>query len=126
VLLYIFIVEIYDTKTTNSQNRQSIELVNNSSVNYIDSLFNNSQGQPIRWVSDPNYTKDHSHREAFKFNADLSDQEIRSIRASAQGMTTHQYELFLREIGLNMSFSMIAIRLPIFFNPYNLLLLQTF
>ena len=39
-------------------------------------------------------------REAFKFNADLSDQDIRSIRASAQGMTTHQYELFLRDIGI--------------------------
>ena len=39
-------------------------------------------------------------REAFKFNADLSDQDIRSIRASAQGMTTVQYELFLRDIGI--------------------------
>ena len=45
-------------------------------------------------------TEDKKRREAFKFNADLSDKEIRSIRASAQGMTTYQYELFLREIGI--------------------------
>ena len=32
--------------------------------------------------------------------ANLSDQDIRSIKASAQGMTTHQYELFLRDIGI--------------------------
>jgi hypothetical protein len=37
-------------------------------------------------------TEEKKKREAFKFNADLSTQEIRSIRASAQGMTTHQYE----------------------------------
>ena len=48
-------------------------------------------------------TQEKKRRAAFKFNADLSDKEIRSIRASAQGMTTHQYELFLRDIvsGLN-------------------------
>ena len=45
-------------------------------------------------------TEEKKRREAFKFNADLSSQEIRSIRATAQGMTTHQYELFLREIGM--------------------------
>ena len=45
-------------------------------------------------------TEEKKRREACKFNADLSAQEIRSIRASAQGMTTHQYELFLREIGI--------------------------
>tara|TARA_X000000368_G_scaffold349624_1_gene289731 strand:+ start:125 stop:283 length:159 start_codon:yes stop_codon:yes gene_type:complete len=39
-------------------------------------------------------------KEAFKFNADLSDREIRQIRASAQGMTTYQYESFLTEIGI--------------------------
>ena len=45
-------------------------------------------------------TEEKKRREAFKFNADLSDQDIRSIRASAQGITTVQYELFLREIGI--------------------------
>ena len=45
-------------------------------------------------------TEEKKRREAFKFNADLSNQEIRPIRASAKGMTTHQYELFLREIGI--------------------------
>jgi len=46
-------------------------------------------------------TEEKKRREAFKFNADLSDQDIRSIRASAQGMTTVQYEFFLREIGIS-------------------------
>ena len=45
-------------------------------------------------------TEEKKRREAFKFNADLSDKDIRSIRASAQGMTIHQYELFLRELGI--------------------------
>ena len=43
---------------------------------------------------------DTKRKEAFKFNADLSDSDIRQIRASAQGMTTYQYESFLREIGI--------------------------
>ena len=46
-------------QTSKSAN-QSIELVNKSGIDYIDSLLNNSQGQPIRWVSDPIYTKNHS------------------------------------------------------------------
>ena len=41
-----------------------------------------------------------SSREAYRFNADLSDKDIRSIRATAQGMTTYQYESFLRDIGI--------------------------
>ena len=45
---------------THKTANQSIELVNSSGIDYIDSLFNNSQGQPIRWVSDPIHTKDHS------------------------------------------------------------------
>ena len=45
-------------------------------------------------------TEEKKRREAFKFNADLSDQDIRSIRATAQGMTTYEYELFLRDIGI--------------------------
>ena len=45
-------------------------------------------------------TEEKKRRAAFKFNADLSDKDIRSIRASAQWMTTHQYELFLRDIGI--------------------------
>jgi hypothetical protein len=45
---------------THKTANQSIELVNNSGIDYIDSLFNNSQGQPIRWISDPIYTNDHS------------------------------------------------------------------
>ena len=45
-------------------------------------------------------TEEKKRREAFKFNADLFDKDIRYTRASAQGMTTHQYELFLREIGI--------------------------
>ena len=40
-------------------------------------------------------TEEKKRREAFKFNADLPDKDIRSIRASAQGMTPHQYECFL-------------------------------
>ena len=45
-------------------------------------------------------TEEKKRRGAFKFNADLSDKDIRSIRASPQGMTTHQYELFLSDIGI--------------------------
>ncbi len=41
--------------------------------------------------------REEKRREAFKFNADLSYHDIRSIGASAQRMTTHQYELFLRD-----------------------------
>ena len=48
-------------------------------------------------------TEEKKRREAFKFNADLSDKDIRSIRASAQGMTTHQYELFLSDIGIRLN-----------------------
>ena len=48
-----------DSQTHKAAN-QSIELVNNSGIDYIDSLFNSSEGQPIRWISDPIYTKDHS------------------------------------------------------------------
>ena len=43
-------------KQTHKTANQSIELVDNSGIDYIDSLFNNSQGQPIRWISDPIYT----------------------------------------------------------------------
>ena len=45
-------------------------------------------------------TEEKKRREEFKLNGDFSDQDIRSIRESAQGMTTYQYELFLRDIGL--------------------------
>ncbi len=45
-------------------------------------------------------TEEKKRREAFRFNADLSDKDIRSIRATAQGMTTYQYEFFLRDIGI--------------------------
>ena len=38
--------------------------------------------------------------QAFKFNANLSDRDIRQITANAQGMTTYQYESFLKEIGI--------------------------
>ena len=39
-------------------------------------------------------------KETCKFNANLSDRDIRQIRATAQGMTTYQYESFLKEIGI--------------------------
>ena len=39
-------------------------------------------------------------RETFKFNANLSDRDIRQIRATAQGMTAYQYESFLKKIGI--------------------------
>ena len=45
-------------------------------------------------------TEEKKRREAFKFNANLSDRDIRQIRATAQGMTTYQYESFLKEIGI--------------------------
>ena len=45
-------------------------------------------------------TEEKKRREAFKFNADLSDKDIRSIRATAQRMKTYQYESFLRDIGI--------------------------
>ena len=45
-------------------------------------------------------TEEKMRREAFKFNANLSDRDIRQIRATAQGITTYQYESFLREIGI--------------------------
>ena len=43
-------------------------------------------------------TEEKKRREAFKFNANLSDRDIRQIRATAQGMTTYQYESFLKDI----------------------------
>ena len=43
-------------------------------------------------------TEEKKRREAFKFNAKLSDRDIRQIRATAQGMKTYQYESFLTEI----------------------------
>ena len=43
-------------------------------------------------------TEEKKRREAFRFNADLSDKDIRSIRATAEGMATYQYELCLRDI----------------------------
>ena len=45
-------------------------------------------------------TEEKKRREAFKFNANLSDRDIRQIRAIAQGMTTYQYESFQKEIGI--------------------------
>ena len=45
-------------------------------------------------------TQEKKKREAFKFNANLSDRDIRQIRATAQGMTTYQYESFLRDLGI--------------------------
>ena len=45
-------------------------------------------------------TEEKKRREAFKFNANLSDRDIRQIRATAQGMTTYKYESFLKEIGI--------------------------
>ena len=45
-------------------------------------------------------TEEKKRREAFKFNANLSDRDIRQIRATAQGMTTYQYESLLKEIGI--------------------------
>ena len=45
-------------------------------------------------------TEEKKRREAFKFNANLSDRDIRQIRATAQGMTTYQYESFLKERGI--------------------------
>ena len=43
---------------THKAANQSIEFVNNSGIDYRDSLFNNSEGQPIRWISNPIYTKE--------------------------------------------------------------------
>ncbi len=45
-------------------------------------------------------TEEKKRREAFKFNTNLSDRDIRQIRATAQEMTTSQYESFLKEIGI--------------------------
>ncbi len=45
-------------------------------------------------------TEDAKRREAFKINVNLSDRDIRQIRAIAQGMTTYHYESFLKEIGI--------------------------
>ena len=45
-------------------------------------------------------SEEKKRREAFKFNADLSDKDIRYIRASVQEMTSHQYKLFIRDIGI--------------------------
>ena len=45
-------------------------------------------------------TEEKKRLEAFRFNADLSDKDIRSIRATAQGMTTYQYESFQRDLGI--------------------------
>ena len=45
-------------------------------------------------------TEEKKRREAFKFNANLSDRDIRQIRATEQGMATYQYESLLKEIGI--------------------------
>ena len=38
-------------------------------------------------------------REAFSLKADLSDRDIRSIRATSMGVSLHEYEKTLRNIG---------------------------
>ena len=45
-------------------------------------------------------TEEKKRREAFKFNVNLSDRDIRQIRATDQGVTTYQYGSFLKEIGI--------------------------
>ena len=37
------------------------------------------------------------------YSADLSDQEVRSVRAAAMGMSLRQYEQTLRHIGVDYS-----------------------
>ena len=44
-------------------------------------------------------TKKEKEREAFRLDANLSDKEIRSIRAGAMGVSLHEYEKTLRAIG---------------------------
>jgi hypothetical protein len=38
-------------------------------------------------------------KEAFQLKANLSDREIRMIRANTMGVSLHEYEKTLREIG---------------------------
>ena len=38
-------------------------------------------------------------REAFSLKADLSDRDIRSVRATLMGISLHKYEKTLRSIG---------------------------
>ncbi len=42
-------------------------------------------------------------RQAMDYSADLSDQEVRSVRAAAMGMSLRQYEQTLRHIGVDYS-----------------------
>tara|TARA_X000001036_G_scaffold16336_1_gene13752 strand:+ start:256 stop:435 length:180 start_codon:yes stop_codon:yes gene_type:complete len=40
-------------------------------------------------------------KEAFSLKADLSDQQIRMIRANTMGVSLYEYEKTLKEIGLD-------------------------
>ena len=45
--------------------------------------------------------KKEKEREAFRLEADLSDKEIRSIRAGPMGVSLYEYEKILKAIGLD-------------------------
>ena len=48
------------------------------------------------------YKKDREKvREAFSLKADLSDQQIRMIRANTMGVSLYEYEKTLRDIGMD-------------------------
>ena len=48
------------------------------------------------------YKKDREKvREAFSLKADLSDQQIRMIRANTMGVSLYEYEKPLRDIGMD-------------------------
>jgi len=44
-------------------------------------------------------TNNEKVKEAFSLKANLSDRDIRSIRANSMGVSLHEYEKTLREIG---------------------------
>ena len=44
-------------------------------------------------------TKKEKVKEAFQLKANLGDREIRMIRASAMGVSLHEYEKTLKDIG---------------------------
>ena len=87
-----FITKINTKRLLISESKPPISTRNNDLSISNRVKMKNTQNQMI--------TEEKKRREAFKFNANLSDRDIRQIRATAQGMTTYQYESFLKEIGI--------------------------
>ena len=93
---------------TYNQSKQSIQLVNKSGIDYIDALFNNRYGQPIRWLSDPTLkNKEGITKITYSFpglngNNLLFNYEDDRGKISASSFTSEQAE-DIRKIFINIS-----------------------